>query len=217
MIFSNLKPAQIAFLIIVPIVVIAVAITIFLLIYLPLRRRKMRTNFKYYYYKYVYKIAMDKDYYLINDFLFRIDKSHVARIDHILFGDKYIYILIDSYFDGDIDGKEDDTSIIRVERNGKKYYEDNPMLVSKKLVNKLSLVTGIDQSLMIGVCMINKDCSCGVVTTSKNFYIVQCSRFKQLVKAIESRPINPINQEQLASAVKAIDKLNRRRKKGEQK
>ena len=214
MIFNALKPSQIAFLIIVPIII---GVVVFLLIYFPLKRKKAKTNFKYFYYKYIYKIAMDKDYYLINDFLFRIDKSHVARIDHILFGDKYIYIITDSYFDGDIDGKEDDTSIIRVERNGKKYYEDNPMLVSKKLVNKLSLVTGIDQSLLIGVCMINKDCSCGVVTTGKSFYIVQCNRFKQLVKAIESRPIERINQEQLASAVKAIDKLNRRRKKGEQK
>ena len=216
MIFNYIKlnAGQIAFLIIVPIIVLVVA---FLLIYFPIRRKKEKTNFKYFYYKYIYKIARDKDYYLINDFLFRIDKSHVARIDHILFADKYIYIVIDSYFDGDIDGKEDDVSIIRVERNGKKYYEDNPMAVSKKLVNKLSLVTGIDQSLMIGVSMINKDCSCGVVTTSKNFYIVQCNRFKQLVRAIESRPIEPINQEQLASAVKAIDKLNRRRKKSEQK
>ena len=214
MTLNSLKPGQIAFLIIVPIIIFVV---VFLLIYFPLRRKKEKTNYKYYYYKHVYKIAMDRDYYLINDFLFRIDKSHVARIDHILFGDKYIYIIIDSCFDGDIDGKEEDTSIIRVERNGKKYYEDNPMMVSKKLVNKLSLVTGIDQSLMIGICLINKDCSCGVVTTSKNYYIVQCNRLKQLVKAIESRPIEPINQEQLASAVKAIDKLNRRRKKGEQK
>ena len=32
----------------------------------------IQKDFKYFYYKRLYKIAMDKDYYLINDFLFKI-------------------------------------------------------------------------------------------------------------------------------------------------
>ena len=156
---------------------------------------------------------MDKDYYLINDFLFRIDDSHVARIDHILFADKYIYIISDSYFDGDICGKENDNSIIFINKMGQKNYEDNPLLNNKKILQKLCLITGISPSLMIGVCLINDNCRCGVSTTSKSFYLVQSAKFKSLVRAIESRDIGNINKEQLASAVKAIDKLNRTKKK----
>ena len=213
MIFNKLTTPQLIFIIVVPIVVILVVLGILLLIFIPWRKKRMRTHFKYYYYKKIYKIAMDRDYYLINDFLFRIDNSYVARIDHILFGDKYIYIIIDSYFDGDIVGKEDDPSIVRIEKSGKKIYDNNPLLTIKKLVNKLSLVTGIDESLMIGVCLINSDSRCGVVTTGKQYYIIQDNKLKQLVKAIESRNIDPINAEQLAAAVKAINKLNRKRKK----
>lgn len=176
----------------------------------------MKTDYKYFYYKRLYKLAMDKDYYLINNFLFKIDDAHVGRIDHILFGDKYIYIINDIYYDGDIEGKENDQSIILINRNGKKNYEDNPILNNRKIANKLSLITGINPSLIIGICLINDNCRCSVQNSSKSFYIIQSSNFSKLIKAIESRDIGVINKEQLASAVKAINKLNRRKRQSGQ-
>ena len=210
----NLSVGQIAFLIIVPTVVI---IAIAVLIYLLYRRHMMKKNFKYFYYKRLYKIAMDKDYYLINDFLFKIDDSHVGRIDHILFADKYIYIMTDSYFNGDIIGKEDDKSVIVLGRDGKKYYDDNPLITNKKLINKLSLITGINPALLIGICIINDNCRYGIQTSSKSFYYIQSNKLKALIKAIESRQVGAINKEQLASGVKSIDKLNRRKRSEQRK
>ena len=207
MTLSNLTPMQIIYIIIV---VLVVAAGVFLAIYIPMQKKKQKTEFKYFYYKYIYKVAMDNDYYLINNFLFKIDDSYVGRIDHILFANKYIYIINDSYFDGDIDGKENDKSIILISKTGKKTYNDNPLVANKKLLKRLSIITGINVSLMVGVCLINNDCQCGVRTSSKSAYIVQAKKFKALVKAIESRDIGDINKDQLASAVKAIDKLNRR-------
>lgn len=210
----NLSVGQIAFLIIVPTVVI---IAIAVLIYLLYRRHMMKKNYKYFYYKRLYKIAMDKDYYLINDFLFKIDDSHVGRIDHILFADKYIYIMTDSYFNGDIIGKEDDKSVIVLGRDGKKYYDDNPLITNKKLINKLSLITEINPALLIGICIINDNCRYGIQTSSKSFYYIQSNKLKALIKAIESRQVGAINKEQLASAVKSIDKLNRRKRSEQRK
>lgn len=214
MIFSQVTPGQLAFFIVVPIVV---SLIIFFAIFIPLKNRSAKKDFKYHYYKRIYRLAMDKDYYLINNFLFRIDDSHVARIDHILFADKYIYIINDSYYEGDIIGKENDSSFILIDRNNKKKYDDNPLLNNKKIVNKLSMITGINQSLLIGICLINDSCHCSVVTTSKSFYIIQSKRFKKLVNAIESRDIEEINKEQLASAVQAINKLNRRKRQSNAK
>ncbi len=213
MIYSKLSAGQLAFIIIVPIVVLIIA---FFAIYFPLRNKKMKTDYKYFYYKRIYRLAMDKDYYLINNFLFRIDDAHVGRIDHILFGDKYIYIINDIYYDGDIDGKEDDPSIILINRNGKKNYEDNPILNNRKIANKLSLITGINPTHMIGESVINDNSHCSIQNKSKSFYIIQSSNFRKLVKAIESRDIGVINKEQLASAVKAINKLNRRKRQSGQ-
>ena len=172
----------------------------------------MKQDYKYFYYNRIYKLAMDKDYYLINNFLFRIDDTHVGKIDHILFANKYIYIVNDCFYDGDIDGKENDPSIIFINKLGRKNYEDNPIVNNKKIMNRLSLVTGINTSLMIGITLINDNCSCAINTTTKNYYVVRSNKFRALVKAIESRPIGNINPEQLANAVKAIDKLNRRKR-----
>lgn len=210
----NLTIGQISFLIIVPTVVAAI---IALVIFLLVRRYRIKKDFKYFYYKRIYRLAMDKDYYLINNFLFKIDDSHVARIDHILFADKYIYLMHDFYFAGDITGKEEDKSIIVIDTKGKKVYNDNPLAINKKLMTKLSLITGINPSMLIGICIINDDCRCGIAVNGKSHYIIQSKKLKQLVKAIESRDIAPINKEQLAGAVKAIDKLNRRKRREQQK
>ncbi len=210
----NLSNGQIAFLIIVPIIVIA---GLFCAIFFPLRKRKMRKEFKYYYYRFIYKEALYQDLYLINNFMFKIDDTHVGKIDHILFANKYIYIINDYYFDGDIEGKDTDASLIFISRTGKKKYMDNLLLDNKKLISKLSLITGINSSLMIGISLVNKNCNVGVSSSSKHHYIVQANKFKMLLNAIESRPIGNINQEQLAKAVQAIDKLNRKTKKNAKK
>ena len=210
----NLSNGQIAFLIIVPIIVIA---GLFCAIFFPLRKRKMRKEFKYYYYRFIYKEALYQDLYLINNFMFKIDDTHVGKIDHILFANKYIYIINDYYFDGDIEGKDTDASLIFISRTGKKKYMDNLLLDNKKLISKLSLITGINSSLMIGISLVNKNCNVGVSSSSEHHYIDQANKFKMLLNAIESRPIGNINQEQLAKAVQAIDKLNRKTKKNAKK
>ena len=210
MILDKFSAGQVAFLIIVPIIVIA---GLFCLIFFPLRKRRMKKEFKYYYYRFIYKEALYQDLYLINNFMFKIDDTHVGKIDHILFANKYIYIINDYYFDGDIEGKDTDASLIFISRTGKKKYMDNLLLDNKKLIGKLSLITCINSSLMMGVSLVNKNCNVGIMSSSKHHYIVQANKFKMLLNAIESRPIGNINQEQLASAVQAIDKLNRKTKK----
>ena len=210
----NFSTGQIAFLIIVPIIVV---IGLFCVIFFPLRKRRMKKEFKYYYYRFIYKEALYQDLYLINNFMFKIDDTHVGKIDHILFANKYIYIINDYYFDGDIEGKDTDASLIFISRTGKKKYMDNLLLDNKKLISKLSLITGINTSLMIGVSLVNKNCNVGVASSNKHHYIIQANKFKMLLNAIESRPIGSINQEQLAKAVQAIDKLNRKTKKNVKK
>lgn len=214
MILAKFSTGQIAFLIIVPIIVLA---GLFCLIFFPVRKARMKKEFKYYYYRFIYKEALYQDLYLINNFMFKIDDTHVGKIDHILFANKYIYIINDYYFDGDIEGKDTDASLIFISRTGKKKYMDNLLLDNKKLISKLSLITGINSSLMIGVSLVNKNCNVAVMSSSKHHYIVQANKFKMLLNAIESRPIGNINQEQLASAVQAIDKLNRKTKKNVKK
>lgn len=206
---TSLTNIQLAFVIIVP---IAIVLFLAAVLYFPISGAYRRRHFQTHFYKRVYKVALENDYYLINQYLFKIESSKLAKVDHILFGDKYIYVILSKYYEGDLLGKSSDKSLIFISHKGKKQYTDNPIIESKQLTSKLSSSTGLDASLLIGLVLINDDCKVEVQSDSKQFYIIQRKRLPALIKAIESRPVNPINEQQLAKAVQAIAKENKRKK-----
>ncbi|NLB49123.1 MAG: NERD domain-containing protein [Erysipelotrichia bacterium] len=155
---------------------------------------------------------MEYDYYLINQFVFKVDDSKNVMVDHILFADKFIYVIISQYYEGNLIGKATDSSLVFISHRGKKCYTDNPLNQSKNLIKKLSSATGLNASLLIGIILINDDCKVAVTSESKQFYIIQRKRFRALTRAIEKRPLPPINEQQLEKAVQAIAKANRRKK-----
>ena len=208
-VLANLTNIQLAFVIIVPIIVFLFLV---ICLYFPISGAYRRKYFQIHFYKQVYRVALDYDYYLINQFVFKIDSTKNATVDHILFGNKYIYAIISKYYQGDLIGKYADKSLVFISHKGKKCYTDNPYNEAKYLTSKLSSSTGIDASLMIGIVLINDDCKVAVQCESKQFYIIQRKRFPALIKAIESRPVETINEVQLEKAVQSIAKLNKRKK-----
>ena len=206
---ENLNNLQLAFFIVVPIVLL---LFVAFCLYFPIVHAYRKKHFQIHFYKKVYRVALNNDYYLINQFVFKVDSSKNATVDHILFGEKYIYVIISKYYQGDLIGKYSDKSLIFISHKGKKCYTDNPYNEVKFLTSKLSSSTGIDASLMVGLVLINDGCKVEVQSESKQFYIIQRKRFAPLIKAIESRPIEKINEAQLSKAVQSIAKLNRRKK-----
>lgn len=206
---GNLTDLQLAFIITVP---IALALFIGIALYIPISHYFKRKNFQIQFYKKVYQTALDYDYYLINQFVFKIDDNKNALVDHVLFGDKFIYVITSQYYEGDLVGKATDGSLVFISHRGKKAYTDNPIIQSKNLSKKLSSATGLNASLLIGIVLINDDCKVQVTSDSKQFYIIQKKRFPALIRAIEKRPLPAINEQQLAKAVQAIAKANRRKK-----
>ena len=86
-------------------------------------------------------------------------------------------------------------------------------MISKALVKSLADSTGIDINLLIGVVVVNKNCKISIETNNKQYYLIQKNKLKRLIRAIESRNVGNINAAQLEALVKAIDKLNRTKKK----
>ncbi|MBR2507868.1 MAG: NERD domain-containing protein [Bacilli bacterium] len=217
---KNLNPQQIIFIIIASLVGLVI---IFLLVFFPLKRKYDRKHYRFNYHKMLYNIATLDDYYLIYDFKFKTDSSHTATIDEILIGEKYFYIITCLYFEGELTGKETDSSLIYIPKIGARKYTDNPLLETKKMINALSSITGIDKSMMLGVILVNNNCDINVIPETRKdgsaikdnekiYYIVKQKNFPKFIKRIESRDIGTINEEQLARVVKGIDKLNRRKR-----
>lgn len=212
MIYSALTTPQIIYIIVVSAIVV---IAILIIMLFPVRKFQIRKHFTQHYYREIAKIAKYNDYYLINNFTFKVDSTTYLTVNHMLFADKYVYLIMDFYYDGDIAGKAFDKSLIFMSNKGKKQYIDNPILICKNVLTKLSMATGIQPSIMIGVALINDNCISNIETDSNQFYAISRKKLSALIKAVESRPIGNLNAKSLEKLVLSLDKTNRKNKKNE--
>ena len=209
MMIYDLTKLQITF-----IIVSSVAVAILLLIFavLPLMKIIHKHHYKRYYYRKIYTYTLHRDFYIINNFVFRLDSKHNTCIDHIVFGEKFIYVIMDKYYEGDLMGNSYDPDLILIAKNGSKNYVDSPYVAFNKLLSRLSTATGINTDLMIGIAVINNDCRMNIDSSSKQFFMIQRNRFPKLVDTIEARDVGKINAAELQKAVLTVDSLNRRDK-----
>jgi hypothetical protein len=173
------------------------------------KQRYIRRHLIPFFGKRIYHLALYNDFYLINRVNLKIDDDSQAHIDHLLFGEKFIYIIKDRFYDGALTGNPLDANWMyyaKFTRRGK--YISNPFLVNRVRIEKLSLVTGLDPHLFINLIVVNDNCLLDEITTPDNMtYIVKMGKLEKLIKAIEERDIDPIDPEQLDRAVKDIYKL----------
>lgn len=202
-----LSTEQISFIVVSAIAGVALIVVAILLC----RAAYFKKHFTAAYYKKIYKMAVLDDYYLINHFTYTVDESTKTKVDHILFGDKFIYVIICKYFEGDVSGKDNDNSLIFQSKTGKNYYTANPIAEVKNITTNLSMISGIDPDYMIGLVLVNDNCRVAIQSNSKQFYVIQKKRLDALVHAIESRPLGKMNEKRLYEAVHVIDKLNEKK------
>lgn len=205
-----LTTLQIVFIIVVPIVVV---VGLFLLIRFPLTHLLQRINFNKYVYHRIYRIVLNNDYYLINNYVFSIDEVHKVTIDHIIFAEKYIYICLDRYNEGNLMGNDTNASLILLSRNGDKNYVDNPFISLSKILRQLSSATGLPTEMMIGFIIVNDDCQTKIESKSSQLFLLNRNQLTKLIKTIESRDIQKINPEELDKAVKVLYERNENKDK----
>ena len=208
--FFGITDRQLVFIAVVAALIVGAAL---FLLFFPIRRFINKTKFLYLYYKKVRSIAVDKDYYLVNQYVFNSDDKNKVMIDHILFGNKFIYLITSKYYEGDLVWKQSDASFILIDKKGKRKYTDNPVERSKFLMSRLSMSTGINTILMIGIVLVNDNCKLQIESESKQFYVIQRNRLPALIRAIESRKIGNINSAQLEQLVREISNQNSKNKK----
>lgn len=185
--------------------VVLIALVLFPII----RKHYAFKNFQNIYYKAIRKIADLNDYYLINNLVIKNNNQLVCRIDHVLFGDKYIYVIKDRYYRGAISGNKADSTWVFYSSDGKKYEMENPMSINEKRVEKLSLVTQIDPSFFISIVIINDNCVIKNANdlNKENSFIVSKKNLKKVIKMVEKRDVKRMDEKQLEYAVQDISRL----------
>lgn len=207
--FISYDENPVGFVLFVLAIMISAFIVLFMLIYPFAKARYDFKNFQKIYYKEIKKIADLNDYYLINKLSIRNNNQLICRIDHVLFGDKYIYVIKDRYYRGTICGSANDNAWLFYTKGDATIEIQNPMKVNEKRVDKLSLATQIDMSFFISIVIINDNC---VIKNSQdlmrdNNFIVSKKNLKKLIKTIEKRNVSKMDPKQLEYAVQDISRL----------
>ncbi|MCD8209209.1 MAG: hypothetical protein LUC31_00035 [Coprobacillus sp.] len=188
---------------------VIVGILIISLVVVLVRRSVTEKRYHELYYQRIYKTALYKDYYLINNFTYLSDDSLYVTINHILFGDKCIYLILDMYYYGDLYGTEDDLSLILVPHNQKKCYTENPLGLISKYLEDIKRTMGLDDINMRGLVVVNNDCYSEVTDTHPELDIVRVRRLKKYVDSIEKdESIPKIDSTQLKNIVDKFDATN---------
>ncbi|MDY0345268.1 MAG: NERD domain-containing protein [Bacilli bacterium] len=187
---------------------------VFIIFYRPIKRAVLKRHYVCFNGRVIYRIALDFDYYLINQFCYLHQKRETKTINHILFGSKWIYVIMDCYYPGAISAKENDPSWIYYASKKKKRYIDNPLKVNAENVHQLSMITDINKNMLISIVVINDDCHLEAFEgTSKTNFLVRKSHLRRLIKALEQRDVVSIDEKALAKAVTEIHALNINKKK----
>ena len=159
------------------------------------------------FYTSVYQLAIDKDFYVINDVVLEIDTKFI-HFNHILFGDKYIYCICDSYMDGPVSGKFTDNQWFMYRNNGDIEHIKNPLILHR---SRLSYVTSSlrAEELFVGLFVVNKSCIVDeIVDIPDNIALVNEEEFRDYILKREKENIPPINTLQLDSLVQQVYQKN---------
>ncbi len=196
--------------------IIVFSALLFWIIYYPVRKKLFSARYKKFYYNYVNHVVKCNDFYLINNLSFDAGNSRSLSIDHLVGGNKYIYVIIDYFVDGGLK-IDPHQPISYVYKKDEKYEIANPLQVTLHSMNKLSSLSGISSEFLVGIVLINDDCN--VVSIENSSSAVNIVRLRELTKFIETyerRPVKPFVARQLWQAVQDLasikENVNSRKK-----
>lgn len=195
--------------------ILLVLVVCFIILYPKLLKRKYRKGFVSIYGKKIYRYALHNDLYLINQLELKCNDDQLLNIDHLLFGNKYIYVILDYYLPGTIEAKEADQSFIyqSIEKNSQKVYIDSLLVRNELITKKLAVNLGLNPSLFVSIAVVDNDSEFKELKkTNKDNYMIHLANINKLLNKLESRNVAPLNDDQLKYTVKDVNRLNERRK-----
>jgi len=199
----------------VALAILLILVILFIVFYPKLKKAKFEKDYVSIYGKKIYQYALHNDLYLINELEFKANDDQTLRVNHLLFGTKYIYLITDYFLPGTVEAKFNDRSFIytSLDKNPKKVYIDNLFLSSDSLTKKVASNLGLNSNLFIPLSIVDNNCDFGNLKLNVgDNYIVHIAEFKKLIDSLESRNVAPLNDNQLKYTVKDVNRLNERRK-----
>ena len=132
------------------------------------------------------------------------------KVNHVVFGKKYIYLVSDLMLKGFVSGEVNDNSWVYFNNITKKtHYLDNLNKVSDKNIQDFAGILGISADPIISICLIPNECDINVNGyQDTNKMIVRFSSLNRVISTLERQQIGSFKQEQIYEQYKKIKSRN---------
>jgi hypothetical protein len=171
--------------------------------------------FKHRAWRKLYNLAQDQDYFLLNDVVIQTE-SDSLHINHLLVGDKYVYVIATRYYEDTIKGE----SFVApkwqvVDKPGNVLREiTNPVAINERRTIVLAKFLDWNQNkspMFISIVVINNATEAQIAdpTISPYSYLVHKKDVGKLVKQIEKEaPYAPFDEKSVNSMISRIHNLS---------
>lgn len=197
-------------LIFVSVLLLLILLFIFLLCFdalsVQLERRRHRKRI----YHILYRYADEEDCYLLNDVRVFLSKDDMepTKLDHILFTEKYIYLITDFLAFGGIYGNVKDASLFLKGTDGKIQTIPNPILIGQNLVHNLEddVMIGHEKHAFIAMTVYNSSLVVpkGIHAKDYESCFISVDELEETIRNSQEDSVSPFSDEKLKMLVDII-------------
>ena len=182
----------------------------FWIIYPRVKHRLSQENYKRFDYDVIAHLVKNNDYYLINSFTFETGSTPLV-IDHLIGGDKYLYVVIDYFIPGTLE-VDPRLKYAMVYRKGNEKLEMlSPYEMVRAAIERLSTLSGIPSEYIVGIALINEDAVVlGNIHPSTDLYLSTPHQIGKIIRSYEKRDIKPFVSSQLWQAIQDLHAIKAR-------
>ena len=193
-------------LILIAIVIIVIFLIVLLIVKLKSKKRYYNKNPKNKYLdKKIRKYTKNRDFLFLNDVFLPIENNQAIMIDNIIFGNKYIYIISQKHWEGELKGFEYDTKWMLIHKNITKYV-DNPLFSNRYKINVLiNFLKEKNEDDIVNIIAINNKVKFENFQTQPLENVINvCDLFKIIDEYEKTSPLNDIKEEEIERVANLI-------------
>lgn len=192
--------------------------SVFSLLYNPLKRFIERHHHKKKVYKKLYYFCEEEDQLLLNDVTLYLpgDKTEPTKFDHIVFADKYVYIISSVCLFGGVYGNVEDSTLFLRDYKNRIIRINNPIMKNENKVRKLEAVLGVPHSdkMFVSVVVYNTSLIApkGIAKKEQTSWFLPITELEKTLKFAEKDNVEPIEHTKTAALVSMIKERSDRTK-----
>lgn len=169
------------------------------------------SKFDFYCEKLVKRIAKKSNLLSLTNLNITNFDSNNIRINHVIFGKKYIYLISDFKLNGFVHGDVNDKSWIYYNRKEKKHkYIVNLNELADENINQMSSLLGINSDPFSSICLISNNCDFRIKNQNlKTNHMVHYLSLGRKIRKLEKSKIDSLDEKQIYEEYKTIEEASK--------